>query len=135
MENFQPYVTVHIITHCRLLTGFHTQNKQCDVAINSALAHKALTNPSKELSEEGRALVQDLRIIIEEAKKLILSKNDGQLLQEFIYDAQHISTEDVQKPNVAGNDTAEQDAARAREGLKTLGTLMITNGEFRKLRK
>ncbi|KAL4773019.1 hypothetical protein BDW60DRAFT_186338 [Aspergillus nidulans var. acristatus] len=108
-------------------------NKQCDVAINSALAHKALTNPSKELSEEGRALVQDLRVVIEEAKKLILSKNDGQLLQEFIYDAQHISTEDVQKPNVAGNDTAEQDAARAREGLKTLGTLMITNGEFRKL--
>jgi hypothetical protein len=87
------------------------------------------------LSEEGRALVQDLRVVIEEAKKLILSKNDGQLLQEFIYDAQHISTEDVQKPNVAGNDTAEQDAARAREGLKTLGTLMITNGEFRKLRK
>ncbi|RDW94166.1 uncharacterized protein DSM5745_01488 [Aspergillus mulundensis] len=108
-------------------------NKQADVALNSALAHRSLTNPSKELSEEGRGLVQDLRTVIEEAKKLILSKNDGQLLQEFIYDAQTITADDVHKPGVAGSDSAEQDAAKAREGLKSLGTLMITNGEFRKL--
>ncbi|KAL4811252.1 hypothetical protein BDV18DRAFT_7211 [Aspergillus unguis] len=109
-------------------------NKQCDVALNSALASKALSSPSKELSEEGRVLVEDLRKVIEESKKLILSKNDGQLLQEFIYGATQITADDVQKPDVAvGKETAEQDAAKAREGLKSLGTLMITNGEFRKL--
>ncbi|KAL4913403.1 hypothetical protein BDW62DRAFT_192744 [Aspergillus aurantiobrunneus] len=109
-------------------------NKQCDVALNSALSSKALSKPSQELSEEGRVLVEDLRNVIEEAKKLILSKNDGQLLQEFIWDAQRISADDVQKPEIPGSrDSAEQDAAKAKEGLKSLGTLIITNGEFRKL--
>ncbi len=80
--------------------------------------------------------MQDLRKVIEESKKLILSKNDGQLLQEFIWDAQRISGDDVQKPQIAGTrDSAEQDAAKAKEGLKSLGTLIITNGEFRKIRK
>ncbi|KAL5340832.1 hypothetical protein BJX70DRAFT_95678 [Aspergillus crustosus] len=109
-------------------------NKQADVALNSALASKALSKPSQKLSEEGRVLVEDLRVVIEEAKKLILSKNDGQLLQEFIYDAENVKADDVQKPDVAvSRESAEQDAARAREGLKSLGTLIITNGEFRKL--
>jgi hypothetical protein len=102
--------------------------------LNSALASKALTKPSPELSEEGRVLVEDLRKVIEQAKTLLLSKNDGQLLQEFIWEAEHISADEVQKPDVAvGKESAEQDAARAREGLKSLGTLLITNGEFRKL--
>ncbi|KAI9376017.1 hypothetical protein BJX61DRAFT_26997 [Aspergillus egyptiacus] len=109
-------------------------NKQCDVALNSALNHRALTKPSQQLSEEGRVLVDDLRNVIEDAKKLILSKNDGQLLQEFIYDAENISGEEMEKPGVTvSKDTARQDAAKAQEGLKTLGTLLITNGEFRKL--
>jgi hypothetical protein len=113
---------------------FVPQNKQCDVALNSALASKALTKPSQELSEEGRVLVEDLRKVIEQAKTLILSKNDGQLLQEFIWDAERMSADEVQKPDVAvSRESAEQDAARAREGLKSLGTLLITNGEFRKL--
>ncbi|KAJ0420105.1 hypothetical protein BJY00DRAFT_143092 [Aspergillus carlsbadensis] len=109
-------------------------NKQCDVALNSALASKALTKPSQELSEEGQVLVEDLRKVIEQAKTLILSKNDGQLLQEFIWDAERMSADEVQRPDVAvSRESAEQDAARAREGLKSLGTLLITNGEFRKL--
>ncbi|KAL2860733.1 uncharacterized protein BJX67DRAFT_386370 [Aspergillus lucknowensis] len=109
-------------------------NKQCDVALNTALASDALTKPSQELSEEGRALIEDLRQVIEQAKTLVLSKNDGQLLQEFLWDAEHISGEAVQKPEVSvDRESAEQDAARAREGLKSLGTLLITNGEFRKL--
>ncbi|KAL4792510.1 hypothetical protein BDV19DRAFT_249311 [Aspergillus venezuelensis] len=109
-------------------------NKQCDVALNSALASKTLSTPSKELSEEGRALVGDVRTVIEEAKKLILSKNDGQLLQEFIYGASRLNVDDFQKPEITGSrESAEQDAAKAREGLKSLGTLIITNGEFRKI--
>ena len=80
--------------------------------------------------------MQDLRTVMEQAKKLILSKNEGQLLQEFIWQAEHISADDVQeKPNVpVDKESAQQDGQKASEGLKTLGTLLITNGEFRKLR-
>ncbi|KAE8387870.1 hypothetical protein BDV23DRAFT_160112 [Aspergillus alliaceus] len=110
-------------------------NKQCDVALNSALKSKALTSPSAELSEEGQNLIQDLRDVIEHAKQMILSKNDGQLIQEFIWDAQSITGDDFkEKPNVPlSRESSQQDARAALEGLKTLGNLLITNGEFRKL--
>ncbi|PWY95116.1 hypothetical protein BO94DRAFT_218982 [Aspergillus sclerotioniger CBS 115572] len=109
-------------------------NKQCDVALNSALTSKALSSPSQELSGEGQALVKDLRHVIEHAKKLVLSKNEGQLLQEFLWEAQNISSGDTEKPGVpVTKDSAQQDAQEALEGLKTLGRLLITNGEFRKL--
>lgn len=81
--------------------------------------------------------MEDLRNVIDQAKKLILSKNEGQLLQEFIWQAENISPEDIQeKPDVPLNkESAQQDGKQASEGLKTLGTLLITNGEFRKLRE
>lgn len=104
--------------------------------MNSAINSKWLTSPSKDLSEDGRVLVNDLRDVMEKAKLLFLTKNDGELLQEFIWDAQHISGEDLQKiSGPVGKETSRQDADRAAEGFKTLGTLIITNGEFRKLCK
>ncbi|KAH8704121.1 hypothetical protein BGW36DRAFT_287197 [Talaromyces proteolyticus] len=109
-------------------------NKQCDVALNSAANSKWLTSPSTELSEDGRTLVNDLRAVIEQTKLLFLTKNQGELLQEFIWDAQHITADDTHKlTSPVQRDAAQQDATKAAEGFKTLGTLLITNGEFRKL--
>lgn len=66
----------------------------------------------------------------------MLSKNEGQLLQEFLWEAQTVSSGDTEKPGVpVTKDAAQQDGQEALEGLKTLGRLLITNGEFRKLRK
>jgi hypothetical protein len=112
------------------------QNKQCDVALNSALSSKALSSPSSELSSEGKVLIKDLRNVIEQAKLLLLTKNEGELLQDFIWQAQQITAGDVKGPNLpVSKETGQQDANKALEGLKTLGTLMITNGEFRKIRE
>lgn len=103
--------------------------------MNSALKSKALTSPPKELSSEGQRLVQDLRDVIDQTKKLWLSKNDGNLLQEFIWNATHLNAGQANKPNVPiDKQSAQQDGSQALEGLKTLGELLITNGEFRKLR-
>ncbi|PCG95879.1 Hypothetical protein PENO1_071150 [Penicillium occitanis (nom. inval.)] len=109
-------------------------NKQCDVALNSAIKSKWLSSPSKELSEEGRTLVKDLRDVIDKTKLLFLTKNEGELLQEFIWDAQQITGEEFQRiSGPVSKESARGDADRAAEGFKTLGTLLITNGEFRKL--
>lgn len=97
---------------------------------------KALSSPPKELSDDGKVLLRDLRNVVEQAKKLLLSKNEGELLQEFIWQAEQISTGEAKAPNVPVNkEDSKQDANRALEGLKTLGTLLITNGEFRKIRE
>lgn len=104
------------------------------MALNSAIKSKWLTSPSKELSEDGRTLVQDLRNVIEQSKLLFLTKNEGELLQEFIWDAQQLTGEDFQRfSGPVDKESARQDADRAAQGFRTLGTLLITNGEFRKL--
>jgi len=123
-----------------LNTGFKhgklPSNKQCDIALNSALQSKIISSPSKDLSEEGQQLVGDLREVIDQARKLILTKNDGHLLQEFIWEAQRLTDVETKTPNApVDKEAAKQDGDNAVQGLKTLGTLLITNGEFRKIRK
>ncbi|KAI1378465.1 hypothetical protein F4677DRAFT_413372 [Hypoxylon crocopeplum] len=109
-------------------------NDQIDVALNSFLESRALANPSKKLSSEGRELVADFKDVVTQAKKLLLSKNDGNLLQDFIWQTQQFDPNSVSAPNApVDKDTAKQHGDKALEGLRTLGTLIITNGQFRKL--
>lgn len=111
-------------------------NKQIDVALNSTVASKPLASPSKKLSSDGQKLVGDLKEVIEAAKILLLTKNDGNLLQDFIWQTQQISGGDAKAPNAPVDKvTARQHGNEALEGLRTLGTLLISNGQFRKLRK
>lgn len=80
----------------------------------------------------------DLRNVIDAAKKMLLVKNEGELLQDFVWKAQKISGDniDAKRPGLpVDRETGQQDASKAIDGLKTLGTLIITNGEFRKLCK
>ncbi|KAF2011431.1 hypothetical protein BU24DRAFT_426515 [Aaosphaeria arxii CBS 175.79] len=109
-------------------------NQQIDIALNSALASKPLSSPSKKLSAEGQSLVTDLRNVIEQAKLLLLTKNDGNLLQDFIWQTEQITGAGAQVPGApVDKDTARQHGNEALEGLRTLGTLVISNGQFRKL--
>lgn len=109
-------------------------NEQIDIALNSFLASKALANPSDKLSPEGRALVNDFREVVKQAKHLLLSKNEGNLLQDFIYQTTQFNPSSVSTPNApVDKETAKQHGDKALEGLRTLGTLLITNGQFRKL--
>ncbi|KAI9760901.1 MAG: Mitochondrial distribution and morphology protein 10 [Chaenotheca gracillima] len=109
-------------------------NKQIDVALNSTLASSPLTNPPAKLSSEGKLLVSDLRSAIEQAKNLLLTKNEGNLLQDFIWETQQLGAGSATAPNLpVDKSTAQQHGNEALEGLRTLGTLLITNGQFRKL--
>ena len=100
------------------------------------LASRGLNQPSKKLSPEGQKLVADLRNAIEQAKILLLTKNEGNLLQDFIWQTQHIGQGNAQKPNAPiDKSTAHQHGQEALEGLRTLGTLILSNGQFRKLCK
>lgn len=109
-------------------------NEQIDVALNSFLKSKALSSPSQRLSPEGKALVADFQDVVKQAKNLLLSKNEGNLLQDFIWQTQQFDPNRIDTPNAPiDKDTAKQHGDHALEGLRTLGTLIITNGQFRKL--
>ncbi|KAK5449969.1 hypothetical protein LTS15_008542 [Exophiala xenobiotica] len=113
--------------------GKAPSNKQIDVALNSALESKAF-KPSSKLSEEGRKLVGDVKEVIRQAKYLLLSKNEGDLLQEFIWDCQNLDGGNAGVPGApVDKSTAQQHGNEALEGLKTLGRLILSNGQFRKL--
>ena len=102
--------------------------------MNTALEWNGLKTPNQKLSAEGRKLVADLRDVVEKAKVLLLSKNQGNLLQDFIWQTQTIGSGNangVKAP--VDKDTAKQHGQEAVEGLRTLGRLLITNGQFRKL--
>jgi hypothetical protein len=80
--------------------------------------------------------VEDLREVVKQSKNLLLSKNEGNLIQDFIWQTTQFDPKAVNAPNAPVNkDTAKRDGDEALEGLRTLGTLLITNGQFRKLRK
>jgi DNA ligase-4 len=111
-------------------------NDQIDVALNSFLASRALSSPSNKLSAEGRELVADVRDVVKQAKNLLLSKNEGNLLQDFIWQTQNFDPNAVGTPDApVDKNTAKRHGDQALEGLRTLGTLLITNGQFRKLLK
>jgi len=66
---------------------------------------------------------------------LLLSKNQGNLLQDFIWQCQGLSGGSASTPNApVDSQTAKQHGNQALNGLRTLGTLIISNGQFRKLR-
>ena len=76
----------------------------------------------------------DLRAVIEQAKILLLTKNEGNLLQDFIWQTSQISASGTQIPGApVDKSTAQQHGNQALDGLRTLGTLIISNGQFRKL--
>ncbi|RWA06266.1 hypothetical protein EKO27_g8833 [Xylaria grammica] len=109
-------------------------NDQIDVALNSFISSRALSNPSKRLSAEGQELVADFVDVVKHAKNLLLSKNEGNLIQDFIWQTQKFDASSVSTPNSPlTKDEAKQHGDKALEGLRTLGTLLITNGQFRKL--
>ena len=117
------------------LTCLLLQNDQIDVALNSFLESRALKSPSKKLSSEGQVLVADVRDAVTQVKRLLLSKNDGNLLQDFIWQTQQFDPTAINTPNTpVSKGEAQQHGNQALEGLRTLGTLIITNGQFRKLR-
>jgi hypothetical protein len=125
-----------------LLTYFSTafqagkvpNNEQIDVALNTFLNKRFMTSPSKRLSAEGQALVKDFRDVVEQAKYLLLTKNNGELLQDFIWQTQNLDGGNAGTPNApVSKDTAKQHGNEALDGLRTLGTLILSNGQFRKL--
>ncbi|KAI1653220.1 hypothetical protein F4813DRAFT_393904 [Daldinia decipiens] len=109
-------------------------NEQIDIALNSFLESRPLASPSKRLSPEGQELVAELKDVVTQAKKLLLSKNEGNLLQDFIWQTQQFDPNAVSVPNAPiDKNTAKQHGDKVLEGFRTLGTLIITNGQFRKL--
>ena len=112
-------------------------NKQIDVALTNALDSHALKSPSEKLSSEGRKLVEDLREVIYSAKCLWLKKNCNEELQNFLFHSKQRcdAPDSTDTSGPISEDNTQGNYQRALKGLRTLGRLLATNGQFRKLLK
>jgi Family of unknown function (DUF5923) len=90
-----------------------------------------MTSPSKKLSAEGQGLVRDFQNVVSQAKYMLLAKNEGNLLQDFIWQTQQLDGGNAATPNVpVDKETAKQHGNQVLDGLRILGTLLISNGTY-----
>ncbi|KAJ6548106.1 hypothetical protein DFH09DRAFT_1504573 [Mycena vulgaris] len=93
----------------------------------------------KKLSSEGRKLVTDIRDIISTFSTLVQEKNKGEILQRFVWATRGVDTSSMQpgeehkEKGKAELDNVKRDAQQAAHHLRTLLSIVLTNGEMRKL--
>ncbi|KAK4051027.1 hypothetical protein OIV83_003156 [Microbotryomycetes sp. JL201] len=119
-----------------LRAGKYPTNEQISETLDYTINHSPIE--TSKLSSEGQALIEDFREIIRTAKQIVEQKNADELVQNFLF---HTRQVDYSKGNLKGitpgvtQDERERDAQQAVEHLRTLGKLIFTNSEARKLLK
>ncbi|GAA5918486.1 hypothetical protein JCM6882_008315 [Rhodosporidiobolus microsporus] len=112
-------------------------NRQCIETLNYVIDHSPIDE--SKLSKDGKTLVEDTREIIRVLKQIVEEKNDDEAIQNFIYHTKQVQTPSMNdvKDVSTGTDKGQMqdDANRATEHLRTLGKLIFTNSEARKLLK
>lgn len=126
---FHVYGIVNAFSNGRL-----PSNEQIDITLNSFLSQ--IKQPNKDLSAEGKDLTRAFADVVSKAKLLLLSKNNEEQLQNFIYETSGaVKTTDksasVDGSGISGPSQGAQE--NAMKNLRTVGMLLVSNGQFRKL--
>ncbi|KAL1897255.1 hypothetical protein Cpir12675_002438 [Ceratocystis pirilliformis] len=111
-------------------------NDQIDVCINSLLSQPFIKKAPPNVSRDGRILIADLCALIRCGQSLLLSKNEGNLLQNAWWHLQGVDRHDLRVPGRPVSRLANKaDVSKALRSLNVLANLVVTNGQFRKLLK
>ncbi|KAI0707522.1 hypothetical protein C8T65DRAFT_216076 [Cerioporus squamosus] len=110
-------------------------NEQIDRALTYVLQHSPVD--TRELSHDGKRLIDDTRDIIETARLIVQQKNADELFQNFIWHTRDVDLDQAKKdPNEVvpvDKEKAKSDGQQAVQHLRTLLSLVLTNAEVRKL--
>lgn len=134
--------------------GRYPSNQQIDTAFRYVLERSPVDQD--QLSPDGRKLIQDCRDIIETARLIVEEKNSDELFQNFLWSTNGVDLSNVKKdPNevLVEKSKVEDDRRQgmdclghisvfsplthsyyaAARHLRTLGNLIATNSEVRKI--
>ncbi|KAI0275464.1 hypothetical protein BC834DRAFT_840264 [Gloeopeniophorella convolvens] len=115
--------------------GRYPSNQQIDAALKYVLANSPVDQD--KLSPEGRKLIQDCQDIVETARLIVQEKNSDELFQNFMWNTNDVDLSHAKKdPNEVlpvDKAKAKDDGRQAAHHLRTLGNLIATNSEVRKL--
>lgn len=88
----------------------------------------------EKLSPDGKKLVQDICEIIETSRQIVLEKNAHEEFQNFLYASRKADIKGAINVNTPiSKEEAKRDGETAGEAFRTLGKLILTNGEVRKV--
>ncbi|KAK0728718.1 hypothetical protein B0T26DRAFT_824178 [Lasiosphaeria miniovina] len=116
-----------------LSKGFMPSNEQAIVNLRTLLSADILNPDNDELSDSGQALAHYTKQLITQLVGLLQHKNNNDQIQDFFWflakarlsvDMEHIAER-------AGKAKAKADTAAAYKSLQTVGSLLLTNSDFR----
>jgi hypothetical protein len=113
--------------------GYMPSNEQVIIHLRSLLSAEILNPDVPELSDSGRALIRTIKLFINQFIDFLEHKNSQDQIQDFIWCLAkarlHVDTADLAAR--AGRVKAKADAKAAYQSLRTVGSLLLTNSDFR----
>ncbi|WYZ40003.1 hypothetical protein EsH8_IV_000344 [Colletotrichum jinshuiense] len=115
--------------------GYMPSNEQLIVNLRTLLSADVLNPDTPDLSDSGRALVLNVKLLIKQLIELLLHKNDKDQIQDFIWylTKARLSVDAYDIGARASKAKARADTVAAYKSLQTVGSLVLTNSDFRLL--
>ncbi|MCJ1454608.1 hypothetical protein MMC28_004961 [Mycoblastus sanguinarius] len=116
-----------------LSAGFMPSTEQLIINLRTLLASDVLNPDNPDLSDSGRLLLKFSKRWLSQFIEALRHKNDDDQIQDFVWFLSKsrisLDTEDIARS--ASNVKAKADATAAYESLRTVGSLLLTNSDFR----
>ncbi|KIV77297.1 hypothetical protein PV11_09104 [Exophiala sideris] len=116
-----------------LSKGYMPSNEQTIVNLRTLLASDVLNPNNTELSDSGRILIRNCRTWLKLFIELLMHKNGQDQIQDFIWylTKSRVSVDVADIVHSASKTKARADAKAAYESFRTVGSLLLTNADFR----
>ncbi|CAN8098247.1 unnamed protein product [Discula destructiva] len=113
--------------------GFMPSNEQVIVNLRTLLAADLLNPEHEQLSDSGRALVHYTKVWLKQFMELLQHKNNHDEIQDFIWyltqSRVSVDVDDIVHRTSKAKSKAQ--TAAAYQSLQTVGSLLLTNSDFR----
>lgn len=116
-----------------LSKGFMPSNEQTIVNLRTLLASDPLNPTNEDLSDSGRALVYFTKEWIKNFIELLQHKNSEDQIQDFLWylSKARVSVDVADIAERAAKAKSKANTAAAYQSLQTVGSLLLTNSDFR----
>ncbi|RMY83908.1 hypothetical protein D0864_07706 [Hortaea werneckii] len=128
------HAKLHTYQQCRAISkGFMPSTEQIIINLRTLLASDLLSSDNVDLSESGRSLTKYTRQWLQQFMDLMQHKNGEDQIQDLIWflSKSRISVDTSDIAARAKKARARADTAAAYQSLRTVGSLMLTNSDFR----
>ncbi|KAK5994394.1 putative C32A11.02c-like protein [Cladobotryum mycophilum] len=113
--------------------GYMPSNDQVITHLRTLLSAEVLNPEMPQLSPSGRALIRSTRLWLKQFIDVLLAKNSDDQIQDFLYclAKARLNVDASALRERASASKAKADATATVTSLKTIGSLLLTNSEFR----